>query len=241
MCTLTYKPQIMNLISEEIPIRNAATVVIRRMVNGKPFILMGQRGKNASFMPNKFVFPGGAIDEQDKEAELAFELEEKAINSLTFLARNIEPRAIIAGAIREVWEETGLRILGRKKIPGLFNSELSEWKSFSSDGFLPNPIGLDFFFRAITPPGRPRRFDARFFICNSDEICGNLDDFSEASTELSNLQWIALDAVSKLELPFITEIVLAEVAAREERGKNPEGIPFFDYSDENSQISFIET
>ncbi len=230
----------MNSISDEIPIKNAATVVIRRVKNGKPYILMGQRSKNAVFMPNKFVFPGGAIDEQDKEVKLAFELEDKLIYKLAFSANNIEPKAIIAGAIREVWEETGLRIVGQKKVSGEYNTRLSEWKSFSALGLLPNPTGIEFFFRAITPPGRPRRFDARFFICDSNEILGNLDDFSQASTELTHLQWIDLDFVNELELPFITEIVLAEVASREERGENPEGIPFFDYSNQNSQTSFIK-
>ena len=74
----------------------------------------------------------------------------------------------------------------------------------------------------------------------SDLASGNLDDFSHASTELSHLQWIDLNLINELELPFITEIVLAEVASREERGRHPEGIPFFDYSKENSQISFIK-
>ena len=57
----------MNSNSEEVPIKNAATVVIRREIEGKPYVLMGQRGKDAVFMPNKFVFPGGAIDQQDHE------------------------------------------------------------------------------------------------------------------------------------------------------------------------------
>ena len=231
----------MNSNSEEVPIKNAATVVIRREIEGKPYVLMGQRGKDAVFMPNKFVFPGGAIDQQDHEVRLAFELEEDLFNNLIVSAKEIEPRAIMAGAIREVWEETGLRIVGKTKTAGDTNLELSQWKSFSATGFLPNPAGLEFFFRAITPPGRPRRFDARFLICNSDEISGNLDDFSHASTELSHLQWIDLDLINQLELPFITEIVLAEVASREERGRHPEGIPFFDYSKENSQISFIKS
>lgn len=46
----------MNSNSEEVPIKNAATVVIRREIEGKPYVLMGQRGKDAVFMPNKFVF-----------------------------------------------------------------------------------------------------------------------------------------------------------------------------------------
>ena len=60
----------MNLISQDVPIRDAATVVIRRIISGKPHVLMGQRGKNAVFMPNKFVFPGGSIDKQDEYVKL---------------------------------------------------------------------------------------------------------------------------------------------------------------------------
>ena len=139
-----------------------------------------------------------------------------------------------------MWEEVGLRIIGKSPNSVAKLNNPTQWDSFLSIGYLPDPNGLEFFFRAITPPGRPRRFDARFFICNSDEIHGDLDDFSSASSELSHIQWIDLKTVKELELPFITEIVLAEVAAREKRGRNPEGIPFFDYSKKFSQISFIK-
>ena len=66
-------------------------------------------------------------------------------------------------------------------------------------------------FRAITPPGRPRRFDARFFMIDANAIASDLDDFSAACDELSHLSWIPLDEVRKFDLPFITEVVLAEV------------------------------
>ena len=229
----------MNQLVNKTPIKNAATVVIKREISGRPYVLMGQRGRNAAFMPNKFVFPGGAIDTQDRDIDLASKLDKKMQEQLLYDSLDVEPNAIIAGAIREVWEETGLRIIGEKPISILKNKKFDQWDSFFSQGFLPNPSGLEFFFRAITPPGRPRRFDARFFICNASEIAGNLDDFSNAGTELRHLQWINLETVNKLELPFITEIVLAEVASREIRGPNPEGIPFFDYSKEDSNIRFI--
>jgi 8-oxo-dGTP pyrophosphatase MutT (NUDIX family) len=84
-------------------------------------------------------------------------------------------------------------------------------------------------FRAITPPGRPRRFDARFFLVPASEVFGDSDDFSAASDELSHLHWVALAEAQRLDLPFITEVVLAEVARYLRDGAEP-GIPFFDNS-----------
>ncbi|MFP4406139.1 MAG: DNA mismatch repair protein MutT, partial [Rhodosalinus sp.] len=43
-------------------VRDAATVIVLRDRDTRPRILMGQRGSAAAFMPNKVVFPGGAVD-----------------------------------------------------------------------------------------------------------------------------------------------------------------------------------
>ena len=50
---------------DKTAIRNAATVIVLRDRLNDPHILMGQRGASAAFMPNKFVFPGGAVDAGD--------------------------------------------------------------------------------------------------------------------------------------------------------------------------------
>ncbi|MFT7523888.1 MAG: 8-oxo-dGTP pyrophosphatase MutT (NUDIX family), partial [Candidatus Paceibacteria bacterium] len=60
-------------------IRNAATVILLRDKATDPKILMGQRGKNAAFMPNKFVFPGGALDKTDADVPLATALSEQCM------------------------------------------------------------------------------------------------------------------------------------------------------------------
>ena len=49
-------------MTDKTAIRNAATVILLRDRLENPRVLMGQRGANAAFMPNKFVFPGGAVD-----------------------------------------------------------------------------------------------------------------------------------------------------------------------------------
>ena len=53
------------MTSDKTKIRNAATVIIVRNKYDNPSVLMGQRGVNAAFMPSKFVFPGGAVDDED--------------------------------------------------------------------------------------------------------------------------------------------------------------------------------
>lgn len=121
--------------------------------------------------------------------------------------------------------------------PGVWSGPVPEdWAAFAARGMRPDPRALAFFFRAITPPGRPRRFDARFFIAPAECIAGDLDDFSAASDELSHLQWIPLSEVRGFALPFITEIVLAEVSAALPHLGAPAAVPFFRNDTEVSEF-----
>ena len=65
---------------EKMEIRNAATVILLRGSKKNPHVLMGQRGQNASFMPNKFVFPGGALDQGDSEINFNGDIPLKCLN-----------------------------------------------------------------------------------------------------------------------------------------------------------------
>lgn len=140
----------------DLPIRAAATVILARKTATGPQILMGQRGAGAVFMPSKYVFPGGAVDAADADVPLATPL---AADQAALLAAAPGPQALAAAAIRELWEETGLA-LGR---PGHWPGPVpAGWEGFAARGLCPAADGLRLVFRAITPPGRPRRFDARF-------------------------------------------------------------------------------
>ena len=205
-------------------IKNAATVILLRGSQKNPEVLMGQRGKNASFMPNKFVFPGGALDPGDSEIDFNGDIPTKCIEKLRLKADPSLAKPLIAAGIRELWEETGL-ILGSKSKTKM-DSIPKNWKNFFALGYQPSADNIEFVFRAITPPGRTRRFDARFFLLSSDNIKGDLDDFSKASGELSHLQWIELNSTQNLDLPFITEIVLSEVLSKLKGNRN-NGIPFY--------------
>lgn len=212
-------------------IRNAATVIVLRNRHENPAILMGQRGSKAAFMPNKFVFPGGAVDPQDATVALATPLPDLCHQRLADQSEPGLQHALAAAAIRELWEETGL-VLGHASdwtgdIP-------DDWRSFAQTGHIPTAGALQFVFRALTPPGRPRRFDARFFLVDAGEIQGDLDDFAEASDELSHLQWVRLDEARNFDLPFITEVVLAEIGGRVGDTSPPNSVPYFRNNDEAS-------
>ena len=63
--------------TEEVPIRDAATVILLRKKKDSTYVLMGQRGNKAVFMPSKYVFPGGAVDEDDSKVKLFNSIDKK--------------------------------------------------------------------------------------------------------------------------------------------------------------------
>jgi 8-oxo-dGTP pyrophosphatase MutT (NUDIX family) len=195
------------------PIRAAATVVLWRESADGPQVLMGQRGEGAVFMPSKFVFPGGRVDPEDAGVARPGFLAPDCARRLTLAvaADAPLPETLVETALRELTEETGLNLAGMQ-----------------------HP-SLRFIFRAITPPGRTRRFDARFLLAHADSLDDNREDFTLASGELQHLRWLALPDARALDLPFITEVVLAEVAALVS-GHDQPGVPFFDNSGTTPQF-----
>lgn len=219
-------------------IRNAATTILHRDIDGVPHVLMGQRGAKAAFMPNKFVFPGGAVDQGDFDIPLCASVGEKCLERLQQDSSRELSHALLVAGIRELWEEAGL-ILGRKET--WLGNIPPDWTDFAARGFIPSAEGLSFVFRAITPPGRPRRFDARFFLVDATHVHGDPSDFSAASDELSHLQWIAVREAKDLDLPFITEVVLAEISHVLREGLPPKSVPFFKNDDEKNLFLRLKT
>ncbi len=190
--------------------RDASTLIIVDEDGIEPKVLMGKRRTDQVFMPGTFVFPGGRVDKTDKLVEsldeLADEEIEKLLHDMKGHASQARARALALAAVREVYEETGI-IIGQRQ-PEATPVEIEGWQEFFSFGFLPQLSRLCFFARAITPPGRPRRYDTRFFCIPAAHV--GLDT-GRRDEELSEIGWYTLDECAQLDLPPITRVVLEDL------------------------------
>ncbi len=167
-------------------------------------------------------------------------------------------RGFALAAIREVFEETGLvlgkagkaakeavREAGRSGVPppsggmrsgsmpsGLTNdaadTATNEWAKFAATGVLPDLAAVHFIARAITPPGRPRRFDTRFFAVDADAIAARIDGVVGPDTELVELVWLPIEESLALDMAGITLAVLEELKIRAAEGFGHDlPVPFY--------------
>ena len=212
--------------------RDAATLILIDRSASTPKVLVGKRHDKVVFMPGKFVFPGGSVDKTDNKVPVAApiprELEANLLKGSpkTPLAR---ARSLAIAAIREACEETGL-CLGRKagdtvaKLTGV-------WQPFADAGLLPDPSGLYLIARAITPPGRVRRFDTRFFTADASAIAHRVEGVIHADAELVELVWVELGSESLADLHPMTKNVLRELHTRLATGplRHDADVPFFHF------------
>ena len=114
-------------------------------------------------------------------------------------------------AIRETFEETGLA-LGVTDCGAPPEPPDGVWARFAETGVFPTLEGLDLLARAITPPGRSKRFDTRFFVADAASIGHREEGAVHEGAELVELIWTGLDETATLDLPAITRIVLGDLA-----------------------------
>ncbi|MEP1207946.1 MAG: NUDIX hydrolase [Rhizobiaceae bacterium] len=199
--------------SPNMPPKDASTLIILDGSGSGAKVLMGRRHEGHKFMPGLFVFPGGRVDRFDGSVPAASELhptiETKIFGSLRAKPTRRRARALGLAAIRETYEEAGL-LLGQKG--GGFSARHPDWQAFSELGVTPTLDSLRLVARAITPPGRTRRFDAWFFVTKADHIAHTLDQ--RPTDELQELHWLTIDDALQLELPVITLTVLKDLQTR---------------------------
>lgn len=185
--------------------RLAASLILTRGARDDLEVLMGRRSARHVFMPNKYVFPGGRVDRADNTAPLAADLTTEPLSVMQKHLTERRARAAAVAAVRETAEETGLLIAAA----GEARSRHPHWRPFQRDGLLPDLSGLRLITRAITPPGRKRRFDTWFFTADVSALADNRAPVP--SDELEDVHWVALPDAKKLDLPIVTHFVLDEL------------------------------
>ncbi|MBS0294710.1 MAG: NUDIX domain-containing protein [Proteobacteria bacterium] len=195
--------------------KDAATLILVRRDGPEPRLLMGRRASGHVFMASKWVFPGGRIARSDYRAPAATELKPETQALVDRGLKSPRARGLGMAAIRETFEETGL-LLARPSPP---RPALGVWRQFLERGVAPDLAALDLVARAITPPGRTRRFDARFFMADAEALTALEPDSGDR--ELDEIAWLSIADMRDLDLPQITRFVVGEVADRLANGRRP--------------------
>lgn len=176
--------------------RDAACLILTDRSGDYPRVLVGKRSSRHVFMPDVYVFPGGRRDPRDHALPFSADLRPRVIDKLRHSASRVMSvagaRALALAAVRELQEETGL----------CFQNDHSQQG--------PDLAALRYVARAITPPGRVRRFDTRFFFCFTDEV-GIEPANIKNSAELQDLQWLDIRDSSGVNMAAITRMVLEDV------------------------------
>ncbi|MEI9989426.1 MAG: hypothetical protein WDM86_05245 [Rhizomicrobium sp.] len=211
------------IIQQPLRPKDAATLVLVKRDGGSPRVLMGLRPGSMAFMANKYVFPGGRLDPGDLRIRVAAELRpEVAARTGVGPAR---ARGLALAAIRETFEETGILVGERaEKVP---RTRAPAWAKFFAHKVMPRLDVLEMIARAITPPNRTRRFDARFFMADASAIAHRID--ASGNEELLTPTWLTLAEARALDMPSITRTVLDEVEARI-AGDTARPVPFYRFA-----------
>jgi 8-oxo-dGTP pyrophosphatase MutT (NUDIX family) len=212
--------------------RDAATLILVDRSGTVPKVLVGRRHDKVVFMPGKFVFPGGRVDKSDNRvpvaAPMSKQLEENLLKGSPKITAS-RAKSLAIAAIREACEETGL-CLGRTNSTTPTRLD-GAWRPFADAGLLPDPSGLFLIARAITPPGRVKRFDTRFFTADASAITHRVEGVIHPDAELVELVWVELGSKPLADLHPMTKNVLGELDRRLAAGplRHDAPVPFFHF------------
>jgi len=162
--------------------RPAATLILVRDAGDGMEVFMIRRTQSAAFMGGAHVFPGGGVDATDASAELAAHCEglddAEASRLLSLEGGGL---AYWNAALRECFEEAGLLLAhdAAGDYPDLNEEIFAQWRDSVRSGKatladlcrehrLRLAAGrMAYFSHWITQPGRPRRYDTRFFVAEA--------------------------------------------------------------------------
>lgn len=208
--------------------RDSATLILIDRTESVPKVLLGRRHESHKFLPGKFVFPGGRVEPSDRLMPTAAPLHVRDTERLMLGVQRpskVKAAGYALAAIRETYEETGL-MLGAPAAEVV--APAGPWQAFAQAGIIPDLSAVHFVGRAITPPGRPRRFDSRFFAADMTAVAHRADGFVGPDAELVELVWLPITEARRLDMPTITAVTLEELQERIATGMSHDHpVPFY--------------
>jgi 8-oxo-dGTP pyrophosphatase MutT (NUDIX family) len=185
--------------------RDAASLILLRGEGHDLELLAGRRPGHVKFMPGVWVFPGGAIDPEDRgkwRVETGGE--------------HLPPRLVrcARAALRETWEEVGVLVGRREDHPpspaahGMTPIETA----YAERGITASLDVLTYVGRAITPTPVFRRFNTRFFLADSNAVFGD----PVSTDELEDVGWHPIGRRPLTPFRDVTQFMLTQAIALRE-------------------------
>ncbi len=212
------------------PIRPAATVILVREAVEAYEILMLKRSSRSAFAGGMYVFPGGRVDADDhlqRYATMARGPTEHQARQVAAVGH--EYLGFWVACVRECFEEAGI-LLAYDAAGQLVTNENHPELDQLRDALNAGQLGLDdvceqlnltlaldrvhLFNRWVTPAGRPRRFDTRFFIARAPDEQADSHDAVETvdSVWITPSEALARNAAGEFDLMSVTVKQLTELA-----------------------------
>ena len=197
--------------------RDAASLILLRGKGRELELLAGRRPKHVRFMPGVWVFPGGAIDAEDRKP---WRVETGSAHLPPRLVRSAR------AALRETWEEVGALVGRRNQSPPPPAEDLHRFSpieaAYAERGVIAAIDVLTYVGRAITPTPVFRRFNTRFFLADGDAVFGEL----ASSDELEDVGWHPIGRRELVPFRDVTQFMLARAVAVRD-GTAPAEVPLF--------------
>lgn len=170
------------------PPRHASTVILLRDSPGGPEAYLLRRVKGMAFAGGMHVFPGGSVDAEDAQADIAWAGPPAAQWGHWFGADEPLARSLVCAAVRETFEECGVLLAGASADHLLEDVSGDQWEAerasleareqslsqlLTRRGLVLRTDLLRPFAHWITPDVEPKRFDTRFFLAElpAGQVC----------------------------------------------------------------------
>jgi 8-oxo-dGTP pyrophosphatase MutT (NUDIX family) len=162
------------------PVRPAATLILVRQHAGGLQAYLLRRSAASGFMAGRFVFPGGWVDDGDRDDAFWAGHVDLSVGGIDArLGRGLARSAALGfavAAVREAFEEAGVLFASRAQtaggclpgegVPRPALGLPQGWlrRRAEAEGWALQLSALSPYAHWITPVGMPRRFDTRFFV-----------------------------------------------------------------------------